>query len=52
MLAVGVWFVADFEALFYQVTPDFDKSEKFETCTATAIFLSRVSGSFLFILSV
>jgi hypothetical protein len=32
-----VWFVADFEALPYQATPNFNKSENFEIGTATAI---------------
>jgi hypothetical protein len=32
-----VWLVADFEALSYQVTINFDKSENLEIRTATAI---------------
>jgi hypothetical protein len=33
----ALWLVADFEALTYQATPNFDKSENLETCTAKAI---------------
>jgi len=34
---LALWLVADFEELPYQVTPNFNKSENLETCTATAI---------------
>jgi hypothetical protein len=34
---LAVWFVADFEALSYQATPNFNKSENLETITAPAI---------------
>ena len=34
---VALWLVAEFEALSYQGTPNFNKSENLETGTATAI---------------
>jgi len=34
---LALWLVADFEALTYQVKPNFNKSENLETSTATAI---------------
>jgi hypothetical protein len=34
---VALWLVADFEALSYQATPNFNKRENLETGTATAI---------------
>ena len=37
MLTLVVWFVADSEALSYQDTPNFNKSENLETDTAPAI---------------
>jgi hypothetical protein len=37
LLTLVVWFVADFEVLPYQGTPNFNKSESLETGTTTAI---------------
>jgi hypothetical protein len=34
-ITVALWLVADFEALTYQVTPNFNKRDNLETATAT-----------------
>jgi hypothetical protein len=41
---LALWLVADFEALPYQVTPNFNKSESLEIGTATAINYSACYG--------
>jgi hypothetical protein len=46
---VALWLVAEFEALSYQGTPNFNKSENLETGTATAINYSACCMPQLFI---
>jgi hypothetical protein len=47
-LTVVVWFVADSEAIPYQATPNFNKSENLEISTATAINYTTCCQQFLF----
>ena len=46
---MALWLVADLEALSYQATQNFNKSENLEISTATAINYSACYAAFLFI---